>query len=399
MTMSNIVKRTEGTVAREGATGRELELRGETAAVHEQASARAEIEARYTMAQLRRRDPVENRSALLRDCQRPGFARRAFYSVPRRTSPKDAKPGRITGTVPSSPDQYGRVEVRIEGLSVRYAETAVRTLGNIESRTRVVYEDAYKRRVQVGVVDLETNSSYADEVLIDKTIERNYLPDDKVALGTRKNSAGKDVYILPTTEEELRQKQQALVSRVFRTLVLRLVPPDTLEECEMQIGATVKNEAARDPDAERKAVADAFASLNVMPADLKAYIGHELGTCTPAEIVNMRGLYEAIREGEITWAEAVKEKTDQAEAEAKKEKPKTAGGRVAASIEARVKKQKERKGEPKPDPKPAAATTTAPATTGPTPTAQPMMCAGCGVAMIGTTCGACGWVVGERIPD
>jgi hypothetical protein len=70
----------------------------------------------------------------------------------------------------------------------------------------------------------------------------------------------------------------------------------------------VRAKDAKDPDAARKELADAFATLSVLPADLKGYLGHELGQCSPAELTQLRGLFAGIRDGAITWAEVLAEK-------------------------------------------------------------------------------------------
>lgn len=396
--MSNLTKHTgEGTaIAREGVAGKEIEKRHETATSLESTSARAEIEARYTVAMMHPRDEDQVRSRLLKACADPVFAHAAYYAVPRKGL---QKPGSITGTAGV-----------VEGLSVRFAEEAVRRSGNILTRSRTTYDDESKRKVTVGTCDLETNAIYEDDVVIDKTIERHEVKDGQVVIGTRQNSTGATVYIVQATEEEIRQKQGALVNRARRNLQLALVPAGLLDECKRTIAKTVKDRAAADPDAERKAIADAFASLNVEPVDLKTYLGHELAQSSPAELVTLRGLYAAIRDGEVTWADVVREKAEEA-AKAAAEEPKTSGGKVAAKIRERAAKINTQ--APKPGAAAPAAAAPAPAATGTpasspdttqapgpsTPAAHPDPCKACGTGMQGNACPSCGWVRGERVPE
>jgi hypothetical protein len=283
-----------GTIERQGFGSREVEKRGETAATAMAAQARAEIEAAYVMAMQRPRDDDNVRVRLLRDCKRPGFAARAYYSVPRGD-----KPGRLTGT-----------PRRIEGLSVRYAEAAIRHSGNILQQSKIIFDSVEARIVTVIVRDLETNAIFSSDIEIEKTIERKKTKDGDVVLGTRTNSAGDLVHIIQAPDAEILVKQSAMVSRTFRTLALRLVPPDTIEECERAIMATVKEADAKDPDAARKAIADTFASVNVLPSDLKEYLGCDLAQASPAQLTELRGLFSAIRDGDVTWADALAEKTD-----------------------------------------------------------------------------------------
>lgn len=277
-------------IVRQGFGGTEIERRNETSSSALAAQARAAIEAAYVMAMQRPRDKDMVRVKLLKDCERPGFAARAYYSIPR----KGAKPGRLTKT-----------PGMVEGLSVRFAEAAIRTAGNIRQETRTLYEDDYRRMINVAAIDLESNAHYARDLVIEKTQERRQLKDGDVVLGQRTNSTGDTVYIIQATEADLLVKESALVSRIFRTEALRFVDADIIEECEQQIIATVRKADAADPDAGRKACADAFATLGVMPDALKAYLGHDLGACSPAELQALRGTYQAIRDGETTWADVL----------------------------------------------------------------------------------------------
>lgn len=322
--MTAAITRTNGTsIQREGFGERGLEQRHETASTAIAAQAQAEIQARYIVAMQRPRDEDDVRARLLKECGRPNFAKRAFYAVPRY----GAKPGRITGT-PGV----------IEGLSVRFAEAAIRLSGNILQSTRTTYDDDYKRMINVSATDLETNAVYSRDIFIEKTVERSKVRDGDVVLSSRQNSAGEAVYLIQSREDDLLVKESALVSKMFRTEALRFVPADTLEECEKEILATIKDKDAKDPDGARKEIADAFASLNVMPSDLKTYLGHELAQCSPAQLMNLRGLFAAIKDGAVSWAEiAAAKAAEKATPETEGAKP--AGATVAEKVAENARKR------------------------------------------------------------
>jgi hypothetical protein len=338
--MSESITRGSAETVRQGFGETSIERRGETTSTALAAQAQAEIQARYVMAMQRRRTPDTVRTDLLRECSRPGFAQRAIFSVPRGD-----KPGRLTNT----PN-------RIEGLSVRFAEAAIRVSGNILQMTRTIYDDDFKRQINVSVTDLETNAVYSRDVIIDKTVERSKPKDKAVILGSRTNSAGNVVYIVQATDDELLQKESSLISKTFRTLALRLVPADVLEECEQRIVATREDEDKKDPDAARKRLVDAFASLGVSPDELRAYMGHEIAQTTPAERLDLGGLYAAIRDGEVTWAEAVGERAASKEPAAEGAKATAlATATVAERVAARqaAKKAAQAQAEQKTDERPA----------------------------------------------
>lgn len=327
---SEMVRSATAQIEREGFDSKEIERRNETSTSATVAQARAEIEARYVVAMQRPRDQDNVRVRLLKECGRSSFAARAYYSLPRGD-----KPGRITGR-PNT----------IEGLSVRFAEAAIRVSGNVLQQTRTTYDDDFKRMLTVACSDLETNAVYTRDLIVTKTIERRSPKDKAVILGKRTNSAGIEVYIVQTTDDELLQKEGAMVSKAFRTLALRLVPADILEECEHQIAETVRSEIAKDPEGERKRIADGFAPLGILPSDLKDYLGHELAACSPAQLMHLRGLYSAIRDGEVTWSEVLAE-TEQKRAASTAEgagaEKKSAGASVAEKIAARTAASEEKR--------------------------------------------------------
>lgn len=303
--------------------------RTETATTAMAAQAKANVEARFILALQRPRDIDTVRVRLLKECKRPGFAQVARYSKP------------VGGQ-------------RIEGASIRFAEAALRLMGNVLPETSVIYDDNQKRIVRVSVTDLETNLTYSSDVSIEKTVERSNLKDGQVPLGSRKNSYGKTVYLLPATEDDIANKVNANVSKALRGHALRILPGDILEEAMELCIKTLNSEAAADPDRERKKIADAFASLRVMPNHLAEYLGHTIDTCAPAELVELRALYQAIKDGETTWHAAVEQKTDKKPTGSKaKEKVAAATAKTVVNTTAATAAHDPKAGEVAPENEPA----------------------------------------------
>jgi hypothetical protein len=269
----------------------------ETASAAVAAQAQAAIQARYVMAVRRPRDLDDVRQKLLKECKRSTFAAVARYHKPI--------------------GQNG-----VTGPSIRFAEAAIRHLGNIDSETTTIYDDPYKRIVRVAVTDLESNDTYRKDVVITKTVERKKLRQGQSAVGSRTNSYGDNVYIVEATDDDLLNKENALISKALRTNALRLVPGDLLEECMDAVVRTVKSGVEADPDAERNKIADAFGEIGVKASELKAYLGHPLEGSSPAELVELRALYSAIRDGEATWNEAMDSKHATPESEEGEPDPK-----------------------------------------------------------------------------
>lgn len=263
--------------------GEELAPIVETAASAVQARATAAVQARAIVALNRPRDLDTVRVRLLKECERPGFAAVARYRLPRGGK-------------------------SIEGPSIRFAEAVVRNMGNLDITVDVIFDAPEKRIVKVAVVDLETNAAYSADVTIDKVVERRELREGQQAIGTRLNSAGKTVYLVPADEGELLVKQAALVSKSLRTSALRLLPGDILEECMARVMETLRKGDAADPEAARKKLVDGFAAIGVMPDALKSYLGCDLAAASPAQVDELRAIYVGIKDGEATWAEIVGEK-------------------------------------------------------------------------------------------
>jgi hypothetical protein len=264
-----------GQIARQSFGSQELQFTGETAAMAVAAQAKAAIEARYILALRQKRSWNMVRSNLLHECERPSFAAVARYRKP--------------------------IGKGVEGPSIRFAEAALRCMTNVFPETLIVYESQEKRIVQVTVTDLECNVTYSSQIVIDKTVERKKLADGQQPISERKNSYGDVVYLVPATEDDLLNKQNALISKALRTNALRLLPGDILDECMTQVKKTQAAEVKKDPDAEKKNILDNFDEIGVRPIDIEAYIGHSLDRIVPAELVELRKVFVAIRDGDATW--------------------------------------------------------------------------------------------------
>ena len=256
----------------------------ETQSAASAASAKADIEASYAVAQYRPRDLALVRTRMLDTCKRTKFAEAALYQKP------------VGNT-------------KIEGLSIRAAEELIRTLGNIRVSTVTTFEDTDQRKVKVTVTDLEVNSAYTQEITITKTVERSKGVNREV-VGTRNNTSGKMVYIVTATDDEMMQKESALVSKVLRNQALRLTPSDLLEEVMDTIKETLASGGTKDPKKQLKDLIDAFNEMGVGPDDLKVYLGHAIDKTTPAEVIRLRSIYTTIKDGESTWSSYVEDVAD-----------------------------------------------------------------------------------------
>ena len=258
--------------------------RNELATAQLQAQAIAFEQAAFLVAQKRPRDMDLVRQKLMKECDRTSFAVTAIYRKP-----------------------VGNTTVM--GLSIRYAEAALNVLGNARTKRIVTLDDLTRRKILIVVSDLETNTHYEAEITIEKTVERKSLKEGQNPLGSRLNSKGERVYLVEATEDDMLTKESAIASKFIRQNALRLVPGWLQDECYDAIMETQKKKAAQDPDAEKNKLVDAFDDMGIRVDNLKTYLGLEdLSTLAPKDLIELRAIYQAIRDGETNWREVMEQR-------------------------------------------------------------------------------------------
>lgn len=251
---------------------------GELAASSAASHTKALVEAKFVMAVQRPRNMLNVRDKILSACARPGFAASAWYAKP-----------------------VGGGKVR--GPSIRFAETAIQCMTNISVMPSIVYEDREKLVLDVQVIDLESNTSYGDQVTMAKTVERKDGRGREV-IGKRDNTNGETVYIVLATEDEMANKVNSAKSKIIRNSGLRLIPQDIIEEAEWCVRDTIAK-GGGDPEQDKKRMADEFSFIGIKPAELEKYLGHTLDSISPAELADLREVYATLKDGEAKWSDYV----------------------------------------------------------------------------------------------
>lgn len=242
--------------------------------------ARAQVQARYIVAQNKPRDWDVVRQRILKDCERPTFAETAFYRKPMGSS-------------------------TVDGLSIRFAESAQRAMGNLMPERPIIYDDLTKRIVRITMTDLESNVTHYKDVILEKTVERK-SSKGRTVISQRLNSYGEVVYTVEATEDELLTKESAISSKIERQLTLKILPGDIQDEAKRAIRDTLNKADKADPSAAKNRIVDAFDDLGVRVNDLKAFLGVEaLDSLQPNDIKQLREIYTAIKEGETNWREVM----------------------------------------------------------------------------------------------
>lgn len=277
--MSNQLQQNEtGATVEQGFDGTAITRTGDTAATAMAEQAKHAISARYQMAMLNPRSWDTVRANLRRICKHPAFAQTVQYEFP------------VAGKT-------------VTGPTIRFVEQALREMGNVYIEQVSIYDDDRKSITRVTVMDLERNTTYTQDVTVEKMQERQSLAKNQTALSTRHNSEGRLLYIVATSEPDLLKKRGALISKAIRNGGVRILPPDIVGECMQLCDNICKDEAARDPDAAKKQLIDSFGLLKVSPAMLSKMLGKDIGEATADELEDLRKVGLAIQEGHTTWAD------------------------------------------------------------------------------------------------
>jgi hypothetical protein len=260
----------------------------ETAGTILAARASAEVQARALIAMNRPRSDDAFRERILAACKRTRFADAAMYEK------------KIGGKA-------------ITGLSIRFAEECVRHYKNLDVSAILVSEDDDRRVFDVAAIDLETNSGYRTPVVVTKTVERKNTSGAEV-IRYRKNSSGETIGIIRADDDALLVKQNALLAKAQREVVLKHIPSDVKEEAIDAIEALLKSKVEADPEGEKKKILDGFYSVGVTARQVEEFVGHPLTTVNPAEIFVLRRIWRGLADGESTWADVMAAKGKPAEA-------------------------------------------------------------------------------------
>lgn len=221
----------------------------------------AEIKAAVYLARQNPRDENTAFARVMKSCRRPSFAEGAQYRFPR---------GGQT----------------VKGPSVQLARELARCWGNVRYGHRVVSIDADTIHIKGYAFDLETNA-YVEQ-------------EDKFARLVPRKGPGGTKWVAPD-ERDLRELVNRRGAILVRNCLLQLLPPDLVEEAirevESTLTAAAKGEIKQSRDETIRRLVVAFDLLGVTPEMLAAYLGHPLETITAEEIVDLRGVYTSIKEG------------------------------------------------------------------------------------------------------
>jgi hypothetical protein len=219
----------------------------------EQQRAVAEVQAAMMVAKRFPRNQIDAMDKILLACTRQSLAEAALYS-------------------------YQRGGTDISGPSIKLAEVLAQGWGNIACGVTELSRRNGMSECMAYAWDMESN--FRDE----KRFQVRHWRDTKK--GGYQLSDERDIYELIAN----------MGSRRKRACILAVVPGDVAEAATKQCEETLKAKADTSPDAVKKMVG-AFKAFGVTEKQIEARIQRRLDAITPAQIVNLRKVYNSLKDG------------------------------------------------------------------------------------------------------
>jgi len=218
------------------------------------------IEAAVILSKRFPRNEEKAYAGIMRACKRPSFAEDAVYAFPRG-------------------------DKTVTGPSINLAREAARLWGNIRFGWDVVTLTDDTVKIRAWAWDMETNTY-------------NSIEDEFARLVYRKKGG----WVVPD-ERDLRELTNRRSAIAVRNCLLQLIPKDFVEDAMAQSSLTAKGKAEKDIGETIKGTIKAFQTLNVSVEELERYLGHDLKSATPDELVQLQQIGKAIKDGQATKAE------------------------------------------------------------------------------------------------
>lgn len=223
----------------------------------------SEIKGKMFLARQFPRDPERSLQAVLMECQRPKLAEAAQY-------------------------EYPKGDTVVTGPSIRLVEVLARHWGNIDS----------------GVTEIDTYSDHTVVKAYAWDLEGN-VSDEKTFSVPHKRTTKKGSYKL-TDERDIYEMVANKAARRKRSCLLAVMPGWYVEAALEACNETLRNSVTNGKNIEevREAVVTAFAEFGISPDHIAAKLGRPIDKLDPNDIVKLRHLYAAIKDGFVKAADA-----------------------------------------------------------------------------------------------
>lgn len=223
----------------------------------------SEIKGKMFLARQFPRDPERSLQAVLMECQRPKLAEAAQY-------------------------EYQKGDNVVTGPSIRLVEVLARHWGNIDS----------------GVAEIDTHSDHTVVKAYAWDLENN-VSDEKTFAVQHVRTTKRGSYKL-TDERDIYEMVANKAARRKRSCLLAVMPGWYVEAALDACSETLRNSVTNGKTIEevREAVVTAFAEFGVSPDNIAAKLSRPIDKLDPNDIVKLRHLYAAIKDGFVKAQDA-----------------------------------------------------------------------------------------------
>lgn len=211
----------------------------------------AEAQGQLVLAKKFPRDETSAHAELMRACKSRAFAEIAFYTVPNRGS----------------------------GPSIRFAEEVARVYGNFQYGHRELSRSDGKSEIEVYAWDMEKNNRSIRQITV------NHIQDTKNGPKVLRDQADID------------NKIANVASKQVRGRIMALMPKWLVEEAIQECRKTLQGANEEPIEVRVRKMTQAFAKFGVTPAHLERYLGHKLDQTLIDDLVDLTGIYNALKEG------------------------------------------------------------------------------------------------------
>lgn len=223
----------------------------------------SEIKGKMFLARQFPRDPEQSLQNVLMECQRPKLAEAAQY-------------------------EYQKGDNVVTGPSIRLVEVLARHWGNIDS----------------GVAEIDTHSDHTVVKAYAWDLENN-VSDEKTFAVQHVRTTKRGSYKL-TDERDIYEMVANKAARRKRSCLLAVMPGWYVEAALDACSETLRNSVTNGKTIEevREAVVTAFAEFGVSPDNIAAKLSRPIDKLDPNDIVKLRHLYAAIKDGFVKAQDA-----------------------------------------------------------------------------------------------
>lgn len=223
----------------------------------------AEVKGKMYLARQFPRDENMALNRVLSECSRPELAEVAQY-------------------------EYPRGDTVVKGPSIRLVEVLARNYGNLDYGINEVDTSPTETTIKAYAWDLETN------ICDSKTFTVRHERSTKN--GTRKLTDERDIYEM-VANKGARRKRACILSMLPRWYVDAAV-----EACDATLKKSITE--GKSMDEVRAAIVSAFAEFGITAEHISAKIGRSVDDLSQNDVVKLRHLYSAIKDGFVKASDA-----------------------------------------------------------------------------------------------